>query len=101
MIEGRDPVGEDSVGLGAGAADFTDGLDFRKVLSPGVWGAQSIVTGGNHSTVPVGVERIDVSSFVEDGCNSLRVDDRHMVDLGVGLHCDFPVAFEIEDVAVR
>ena len=42
-----------------------------------------------------------VTSVVQDRCNRVGMNVRHMVDLGIGLHGDFPVAVQIEYVAGR
>ena len=49
----------------------------------------------------IGVEGIYIAPIVEDGGNGSRMNTAHMVDLGIGLHGDFPVAIQIENGSGR
>ena len=103
-----DPVGEYAVALRAGAADFADGLDLLHLRGQGegrFLGAVALQGAlgrrRHHAPVAVGVEGVDVAAVVQNGGDGLRVDAAHVIDLGVGLHGDLPVAVQVEGVAGR
>ena len=53
----------------------------------------------HHPAVTISIERVDVAAVVQKRCDGGRVDVGHMVDLGVRLHSDLPVAVEVKAVS--
>ena len=52
----------------------------------------------DHSSMAVAVEGVDVTAVVQDRRHSFPMNVVHVVDLGMCLHRDLPVALQIETV---
>ena len=102
LAQWRHPVREDAVGLGAGASNFADGFDFGDAgHAQGAGVVHALGRRRDHAAVAVGVQGVHVAPIIQDRVDRLRVDAAHVVDLGVRLHGDLPIAIEVEGVTGR
>ena len=76
----------------------TDSISGRIVrpARASVVGLRPFGTRRDHAAVAVRVQRVDVAAVVEDRRDRLRMDAADVVDLGVRLHRDLPVALQAE-----